>query len=86
MKPRTSRASGRAPPSSSRYLTVGVVFLLLMLVEAARGWKIRRWVPFVVLLLAWVSFGKADGGAEAGDEWAAKEAEASLPLSPPEPT
>ena len=54
-----------APPSSSRYLTVGVVFLLLMLVEAARGWKIRRWVPFVVLLLAWISFGKADGGSEA---------------------
>ena len=54
-----------APPSSSRYLTVGVVFLLLMLVEAARGWKIRRWVPFVVLLLVWVSFGKADGGSEA---------------------
>ena len=54
-----------APPSSSRYLTVGVVFLLLMLVEAARGWKIRAWVPWVVLLLAWVSFGKADGGSEA---------------------
>jgi hypothetical protein len=54
-----------APPSSSRYLTVGVVFMLLMLVEAARGWKIRTWVPFVVLLLAWVSFGKADGGSEA---------------------
>ncbi|HEV2059036.1 MAG TPA: hypothetical protein VGR11_06745 [Solirubrobacteraceae bacterium] len=54
-----------APPSSSRYLTVGVVFLLLMLVEAARGWKIRRWVPFVVLGLAWVSFAKADGGADA---------------------
>ncbi|HEV2777652.1 MAG TPA: hypothetical protein VGV90_18825, partial [Solirubrobacteraceae bacterium] len=54
-----------APPSSSRYLTVGLVFLLLMLVEAARGWRIRRWVPFVVLLLAWVSFGKADGGSEA---------------------
>ncbi len=54
-----------APPSSSRYLTVGVVFMLLMLVEAARGWKIRGWVPFVVLLLAWVSFGKADGGSEA---------------------
>jgi hypothetical protein len=54
-----------APPSSSRYLTVGVVFLLLMLVEAARGWKIRVWVPFVVLLLAWVAFGKADGSAEA---------------------
>ena len=54
-----------APPSSSRYLTVGVVFLLLMLVEAARGWKIRAWVPFVVLLLGWVAFGKADGGSEA---------------------
>jgi hypothetical protein len=54
-----------APPSSSRYLTVGVVFLLLMLVEAARGWRIRTWVPFVVLLLAWVSFGKADGGSAA---------------------
>jgi len=54
-----------APPSSSRYLTVGVVFMLLMLVEAARGWKVRTWVPFVVLLLAWVSFGKADGGSEA---------------------
>lgn len=54
-----------APPSSSRYLTVGVVFLLLMLVEAARGWRIRSWVPFVVLLLAWISFGKADGGADA---------------------
>jgi len=54
-----------APVSSSRYLTVGVVFLLLMLVEAARGWKIRRWVPFVVLLLAWVSFGKVDGGSQA---------------------
>ena len=36
---------GIAPPSSSRYLTVGLVFLLLMLVEAARGWKIRPWVP-----------------------------------------
>ena len=54
-----------APPSSSRYLTVGIVFLLLMLVEAARGWKIRTWVPFVVLLLVWVSFGKADGNADA---------------------
>jgi hypothetical protein len=47
-----------APPSSSRYLTVGVVFLLLMLVEAARGWKIRAWVPYVVLFLALVSFSK----------------------------
>ncbi|MDP2709823.1 MAG: hypothetical protein Q8O56_01270 [Solirubrobacteraceae bacterium] len=54
-----------APPSSSRYLTVGIVFLLLMLVEAARGWKIRRWVPFVVLALVWISFGKADGNADA---------------------
>ena len=54
-----------APPSSSRYLTVGVVFLLLMLVEAARGWRIRVWVPFVVLALVWVSFGKADGNADA---------------------
>jgi hypothetical protein len=47
-----------APPSSSRYLTVGLVFLLLMLVEAARGWKIRAWVPYVVLLLALISFSK----------------------------
>ena len=54
-----------APPSSSRYLTVGVVFLLLMLVEAARGLRIRAWVPFVVLALAWIAFAKADGGAEA---------------------
>ena len=54
-----------APPSSSRYLTVGIVFLLLMLVEAARGWRIRSWVPFVVLALVWVSFGKADGNADA---------------------
>ena len=54
-----------APPSSSRYLTVGIVFMLLLLVEAARGWKIRTWVPFVVLLVVWVSFGKADGNADA---------------------
>lgn len=54
-----------APPSSSRYLTVGIVFGLLMLVEAARGWRIRRWVPFVVLALAWISFTKADGNAQA---------------------
>jgi hypothetical protein len=47
-----------APPSSSRYLTVGIVFMLLMLVEAARGWKIRRWVPAVVLLLVLISFSK----------------------------
>ena len=49
---------GIAPPSSSRYLTVGLVFLLLMLVEAARGWKIRPWVPYVVLFLALSSFSK----------------------------
>jgi hypothetical protein len=49
---------GIAPPSSSRYLTVGLVFLLLMLVEAARGWKIRAWVPYVVLLLALISYSK----------------------------
>jgi hypothetical protein len=47
-----------APPSSSRYLTVGIVFMLLMLVEAACGWKIRRWVPAVVLLLVLISFSK----------------------------
>lgn len=47
-----------APPSSSRYLTVGLVFMLLMLVEAARGWRIRRWVPAVVLLLVLISFSK----------------------------
>jgi hypothetical protein len=49
---------GIAPPSSSRYLTVGLVFLLLMLLEAARGWKIRAWVPYVVVLLALTSFSK----------------------------
>ena len=47
-----------APPSSSRYLTVGMVFLLLMLVEAARGWKIRAFVPYVVLLVALLAFSK----------------------------
>ncbi len=47
-----------APASSSRYLTVGLVFLLLMLVEAARGWKIRPWVPYLVVLLALISFSK----------------------------
>ncbi|MEJ7825485.1 MAG: hypothetical protein WKF48_08640 [Solirubrobacteraceae bacterium] len=47
-----------APPSSSRYLTVGLVFLLLMLVEAARGWRIRAWAPYVVALLALLSFSK----------------------------
>jgi len=54
-----------ALPASSRYLTVGLVFLLLMLVEAARGWRIRRWVPWVVLVVAWLSFAKADGNARA---------------------
>jgi hypothetical protein len=47
-----------APPSSSRYLTVGLVFLLLMLVEAARGWKIRAWAPYVVILIALLGFSK----------------------------
>jgi hypothetical protein len=47
-----------APPSSSRYLTVGLVFLLLLLVESARGLRVRRWAPWVVLLLAFVSLSK----------------------------
>ncbi|MDX6718501.1 MAG: hypothetical protein QOJ63_755 [Solirubrobacteraceae bacterium] len=47
-----------APPSSSRYLTVGLVFLLLMLVEAARGWRVRAGVPYVVLLFALLAFSK----------------------------
>jgi hypothetical protein len=47
-----------APPSSSRYLTVGLVFLLLMLVEAARGWRVRAWAPYVVLLFALLAFSK----------------------------
>jgi hypothetical protein len=47
-----------APPSSSRYLTVGLVFLLLMLVEAARGWRVRAWAPYVVLLVALLAFSK----------------------------
>ena len=47
-----------APPSSSRYLTVGLVFLLLLLVEAARGWRVRAWAPWVVILLALVSLSK----------------------------
>lgn len=54
-----------AIPSSSRYLTLGLVFMLLMLVEAARGLRIRRWVPWAVLVLAWLSFGKVDGHAQA---------------------
>jgi hypothetical protein len=47
-----------APPSSSRYLTVGLVFLLLLLVESARGLRVRAWAPWVVLLLAFVSLSK----------------------------
>jgi len=47
-----------APPSSSRYLTVGIVFLLLMLVEAARSWRIRAWAPYVVILIALIGFSK----------------------------
>jgi hypothetical protein len=47
-----------APPSSSRYLTVGLVFLLLLLVEAARGLRPRRWAPWAVLAVAFVSLAK----------------------------
>jgi hypothetical protein len=47
-----------APPSSSRYLTVGLVFLLLLLVESARGLRVRRWAPWVVLALAFVALSK----------------------------
>jgi hypothetical protein len=47
-----------APPSSSRYLTVGLVFLLLALVESARGLRVRAWAPWVVLLLAFVALSK----------------------------
>jgi hypothetical protein len=47
-----------APPSSSRYLTVGLVFLLLLLVESARGLRVRRWAPWAVLLLAFVALSK----------------------------
>ncbi|HEY0344916.1 MAG TPA: hypothetical protein VGC59_09725 [Solirubrobacteraceae bacterium] len=49
-----------APPSSSRYLTVGLVFLLLLLVESARGLRIRAWAPWVVLLVAVVALSKDD--------------------------
>ena len=49
-----------APPSSSRYLTVGLVFLLLALVEAGRGLRVRAWAPWVVLLLAFIALGKDD--------------------------
>jgi hypothetical protein len=52
-----------AVPESSRYLTVGLVFLLLMCVEAARGWRIRRWVPWVMIVIAWLAFAKAGGNA-----------------------
>lgn len=47
-----------APPSSSRYLTVGLVFLLLLLVESARGLRVRGWAPWLVLALAFVSLSK----------------------------
>src|SRR4051794_17593488 len=49
-----------APPSSSRYLTVGLVFLLLLLVEAARGLRVRAWAPWAVLLLAVIALSKDD--------------------------
>jgi hypothetical protein len=49
-----------APPSSSRYLTVGLVFLLLLLVEAGRGLRVRAWAPWLVLLLAFVALSKDD--------------------------
>jgi hypothetical protein len=49
-----------APPSSSRYLTVGLVFLLLLLVESARGLQIRAWAPWAVLLVAVVALSKDD--------------------------
>jgi hypothetical protein len=47
-----------APASSSRYLTVGLVFLLLLLVESARGLRVRAWTPWAVLVLAVVSLSK----------------------------
>ncbi len=47
-----------APPSSSRYLTVGLVFLLLLLVESARGLRVRAWAPWVVLALAFIALSK----------------------------
>jgi|GEM_PF-6006772 len=49
-----------APPSSSRYLTVGLVFLLLLLVEAGRGLRTRGWAPWVVLLIAFIALSKDD--------------------------
>ncbi|MEA2154130.1 MAG: hypothetical protein QOE11_270 [Solirubrobacteraceae bacterium] len=49
-----------APPSSSRYLTVGLVFLLLLLVETLRGLRIRGWAPWLVLLLAFIALSKDD--------------------------
>lgn len=47
-----------APPSSSRYLTVGLVFLLLLLVESSRGLRVRGWASWVVLALAFVALSK----------------------------
>jgi hypothetical protein len=49
-----------APPSSSRYLTVGLIFLLLLLVESGRGLRVRAWAPWAVLLLAFVALSKDD--------------------------
>lgn len=45
-----------APPSSSRYLTVGLVFMLLLLVEAFRGTRVRRWAVLPVMLIALLAF------------------------------
>lgn len=47
-----------APPSSSRYLTVGIVFLALLAVEAARGLRVRAWAPWLVLAIAFFAFAK----------------------------
>jgi hypothetical protein len=49
-----------APASSSRYLTVGLVFLLLLLVESARGLRVRAWAPWAVLVVAVVALSKDD--------------------------
>lgn len=52
-----------ALPSSSRYLTLGLVFMLLMLVECARGLRRGPWMAWAVLLVAWLAFAKAEGHA-----------------------
>jgi hypothetical protein len=49
-----------APASSSRYLTVGLVFLLLLLVESARGLRVRAWAPWALLVVAVVALSKDD--------------------------